>query len=157
MNAIPALTLTQPFATLIAIGSKTIETRGWPTKYRGWLAIHAAKGATRSDIDLCLTEPFWGALKTVITLPRELPRGAVVALAWLADCRRIDMGTRADILANGKPNELSFGDYTSGRYAWTLERIHRLERPIPAKGALAIWTWAPRTEEHWSLPEELQR
>jgi hypothetical protein len=39
-----ALTLTQPWATLVAIGAKTIETRSWPTSYRGPLAIHAAKG-----------------------------------------------------------------------------------------------------------------
>src|SRR3954451_22243677 len=41
---IPALTLTQPWATLVAIGAKQIETRSWGTSYRGWLAIHAAKG-----------------------------------------------------------------------------------------------------------------
>ncbi|MFL5577327.1 MAG: ASCH domain-containing protein [Gemmatimonadaceae bacterium] len=39
-----ALTLTQPWATLVAIGAKTIETRSWPTHYRGEVAIHAAKG-----------------------------------------------------------------------------------------------------------------
>jgi activating signal cointegrator 1 len=39
-----AITLTQPWATLVAIGAKRIETRSWPTNYRGPLAIHAAKG-----------------------------------------------------------------------------------------------------------------
>lgn len=38
-----ALTLHQPWATLVAEGSKTIETRSWSTKYRGPLAIHAGK------------------------------------------------------------------------------------------------------------------
>lgn len=38
-----ALTLWQPWASLIALGVKTIETRGWSTNYRGPLAIHAAK------------------------------------------------------------------------------------------------------------------
>jgi hypothetical protein len=38
-----ALTLWQPWASLIALGAKTIETRSWSTKYRGPLAIHAAK------------------------------------------------------------------------------------------------------------------
>lgn len=37
-----ALTVRQPWATLIAIGAKTIETRSWSTMYRGELAIHAA-------------------------------------------------------------------------------------------------------------------
>ena len=38
------LTLTQPWATLVAIGAKHIETRSWATSYRGPLAIHAGKG-----------------------------------------------------------------------------------------------------------------
>ena len=36
-----ALTIMQPWASLIACGAKTIETRSWPTKYRGPIAIHA--------------------------------------------------------------------------------------------------------------------
>jgi hypothetical protein len=39
------LTIRQPWASLIAVGAKTIETRPFSTKYRGPLAIHA--GATR--------------------------------------------------------------------------------------------------------------
>ncbi len=39
-----ALTLWQPWATLVAMEVKKIETRCWTTKYRGELAIHAAKG-----------------------------------------------------------------------------------------------------------------
>lgn len=42
-----AITLTQPWATLVAIGAKRIETRSWATRYRGPLAIHAAKGIER--------------------------------------------------------------------------------------------------------------
>lgn len=38
-----ALTLWQPWASLVALGVKTIETRSWSTSYRGPLAIHAAK------------------------------------------------------------------------------------------------------------------
>lgn len=38
-----AITLHQPWASLIALGVKTIETRAWSTNYRGPLAIHAAK------------------------------------------------------------------------------------------------------------------
>lgn len=44
-----ALTLWQPWASLIAIGAKTIETRGWSTSYRGPLAIHAAQRAPKVD------------------------------------------------------------------------------------------------------------
>jgi len=39
---VKALTLHQPWASLIAVGAKRIETRSWSTSYRGPLAIHAA-------------------------------------------------------------------------------------------------------------------
>ena len=38
-----ALTIRQPWASLIAAGMKTIETRGWSTRYWGPLLIHAGK------------------------------------------------------------------------------------------------------------------
>lgn len=38
------LSLWEPWATLMAIGAKRIETRSWSTPYRGWLAIHASEG-----------------------------------------------------------------------------------------------------------------
>lgn len=42
MSEIPVLSLWQPWATLVALGVKSIETRSWSTKYRGPIAIHAA-------------------------------------------------------------------------------------------------------------------
>lgn len=44
-----AITLTQPWASLVACGAKKIETRSWRTHHRGWIAIHAAKGWTGED------------------------------------------------------------------------------------------------------------
>ena len=38
-----ALSLWQPHAQAIALGLKPWETRDWPTRYRGPLAIHGAK------------------------------------------------------------------------------------------------------------------
>jgi hypothetical protein len=38
-----AITLWQPWATLLAVGCKHMETRSWPTKYRGEILIHASK------------------------------------------------------------------------------------------------------------------
>ncbi len=36
--------------------------------------------------------------------------------------------------------ELSFGDYTPGRYVWRLENVRLLPTPIPYKGSLGLWT-----------------
>jgi len=50
-----AITILQPWASLIACGAKQIETRSWATKYRGQLAIHAGKQKSGSKGDLQYT------------------------------------------------------------------------------------------------------
>ena len=37
-------------------------------------------------------------------------------------------------------NELAFGDYSQGRYAWILDNIQAI-KPVPAKGMQRIWNW----------------
>lgn len=81
-----AITLWQPWAQLVAVGAKRLETRSWSTKYRGPLAIHAGKAITNVERALVATEPFWGALRTADGFryhEHNLPRGAVVAVAQL--------------------------------------------------------------------------
>jgi len=136
---IPALTLRQPWCSLVALEAKRIETRSWRTSYRGWLAIHAAKTLPAAERLLCEQEPFRTALlrDTMLDptrpLAAQLPRGCIIAVAWLDSC--LPMETIE------QPGELerSFGDYAPGRYAWYLSRVYRLEPPIPARGALGLW------------------
>ena len=44
-----ALSIRQPWASLILKAGKNIENRDRPTKYRGRILIHAAKGMTRAE------------------------------------------------------------------------------------------------------------
>jgi len=54
-----ALTLWQPWASLVATGAKRIETRSCVTKYRGPLAIHAAKEVGADSCDSAF--PLWSS------------------------------------------------------------------------------------------------
>lgn len=87
-----ALTLHQPWASLIAEGHKTVETRGWSTPYRGPLAIHAGKKAAM----LCDAPGPWKMFdmdtyhatrhhRHALECGEPLPLGAVVAMAELVD------------------------------------------------------------------------
>jgi activating signal cointegrator 1 len=96
-----ALSLTQPWASLVAIGAKQIETRSWSTRYRGRVAIHAAASFPVTARHLCVGPPGFGrspfreALRAggykgpVLDGHRistgDLPLGAVVATATLVD------------------------------------------------------------------------
>lgn len=131
---IKVITLTQPWATLVAIGAKQFETRSWQTSYRGKLAIHAAKGWKREDIELCLEEPFKSALiKAGVSKIGDLPRGAIIAVCDLTAIYPTDSK-----MPPAEP-ERSFGDYSSGRFAWQLENVQRLTKIIPARGHLSLW------------------
>jgi hypothetical protein len=142
---VKALTLTQPWATLLAIGANVIETRDWPTKYRGPLAIHAAKGFPRDARALCRTQPFRGALAAAgYASADELPCGAVVALASLESLLVCGPTTSREIRARSKRGELpaheaEFGDFSDGRYGFVLGDVRRVEPPVPARGMLGFW------------------
>lgn len=145
-----AITLTQPWATLVAIGAKKIETRGWKTDYRGPLAIHAAKGWTEEGVNVTRRdEPFCSVLQAAgYTDFSQLPRGYVVATCRLVECVRIETPDRqAGIgIVNGgywtlDDQERAFGDYTPGRWAWLLADVKPFVVPAAARGSLGLWDW----------------
>lgn len=150
-----ALTITQPWATLVAIGAKRIETRSWSTSYRGPLAIHAAKGFPTWAKESCEEDLFWAALmanypsweRTFVNIPSTvLPMGRVVATCNLVDVLPMEAtgclpGVFDDYPELDTPQERAFGDYAPGRFAWVLEGAVKLHEPIPAKGALRLWGW----------------
>jgi hypothetical protein len=131
------LSLTQPWATLVAIGAKQFETRSWPTRYRGPLAIHASKGFPKDCRELCLEEPFLTTLHNAgYPSWRELPTGVVLCTCILFGCGEVELLTRSI-----SDTEAIFGDYSDGRYAWRLTNVEQLPEPIAAKGALGLWEW----------------
>jgi hypothetical protein len=139
---VKALTVRQPWATLIASGAKRIETRGWAPGYRGRLAIHAAKGFPGSAKAVCLDEPFFSALTVERGAQQALalPFGAIIATADLVEVLRIGPSSSGWRPPGGE-RERAFGDYRDGRYAWLLVDVEPLAVPVPAKGALGLWEW----------------
>lgn len=156
-----ALSLTQPYATLVSLGAKRIETRSWATPYRGRLLIHAAKGlgpvgGKRGYKRLCSTEPFL----SVLSLARQntsdvfylvdyfmgLPFGAIVAVCDLVDCvstglySSVQHGSEIwQVPPGNMSREYSFGDYSPGRYAWLLADVQAFPESVECKGALGLW------------------
>ncbi|GIO84556.1 hypothetical protein J25TS5_14880 [Paenibacillus faecis] len=138
-----AITILQPYATLIALGEKGFETRGWATKHRGPLTIHAGK---KFDYDAWIKPEIYDAVrKHGILLPEDFPTGAIIATTNLKDCLKvIETWTDGYVLEDGRfiySPEYEFGDFTPGRYAWELTDVRRLPDPIPAKGQQRLWNW----------------
>ena len=147
-----ALTLTQPWATLVAIGAKQIETRSWRTKYCGPLAIHAANGFPYWARKFTTQPACYEAIRVHTSgrkfWPGEVayPTGAVLCTCRLVECLPVEeLGQRDSLFGSPFPvseQERSFGDYSPGRFAWILQDVQPLPLPIPAKGALGLWEWS---------------
>jgi len=120
-----AISLWQPWASAIALGHKRIETRGWSTRYRGPLAIHAAKRWATEERDMArMFETRYGMEGL-----SDPPRGCVVAVADLVSVRPTDhlMETIGDA-------EKMLGNYGPGRFGFMLENVRQLDDPLPYRG-----------------------
>jgi hypothetical protein len=126
-----ALTMTQPWASLVALGAKSIETRSWCTRYRGPLAIHAARAfpVWCQDLAAAPTFHYWHK--------GWLPLGLVICTVDLVDCVSTE-----DIVASIDQRELEFGNYGPGRFAWVFRNPRLIDPPIQARGYLWLWEWA---------------
>lgn len=119
-----ALTLMQPWASLIAVGAKKIETRPWhPQENPGVIAIASSKSKmTKRNEGLCHTGPFAAALPDDAF---PLPRGSIIAVGRLVDFRRTHEVETEDLT-----HEQHFGDFREGRWAWYFDNVVRLDEPI---------------------------
>lgn len=155
-----ALSLTQPWATLVAVGEKSVETRSWSTPYRGLLAIHAAVGLESVGglaglSRLIESDPFASALAPHISgytaeeRARDLPRGALVAVVELVDVVKLRAPGLPEDLRHptARPHEETFGDYRPGRFAWSFVHRLNLHDGIECRGALGLWKISKEVRE----------
>jgi hypothetical protein len=139
-----AISLWQPWASAIALGAKTIETRGWQTGYRGPLAIHAAKRKVKRELLSFDLDPGWLAalgLRERMIAEEALSFGAVVAVCSLFACLRTEWIASEVLDAphhregwSAGWTERTMGDFTPGRYGWILNNVRLLKKPLPYKG-----------------------
>jgi hypothetical protein len=149
VQAVKCLSVTQPWATLLVLGVKRVETRSWPTNYRGPLAIHAAKGWDASARALA---------EKLMPEGKNLPRGAVVGVVELMGCRMMTLQPNPHELLKAfslttapelwsedaqRRGEGELGGYEEGRYAWTVKNPRELLRPVTCRGALSIFELPP--------------
>ncbi len=133
-----AITIWQPWASLLLLGVKIDETRSWPTGYRGHIVIHAAKKPVGEVLPF-LPEETLAEIRRHIPDPEALPVGAAIGMADLIACREIDDSFR-DMRS---PAQLLLGNYTDGMFAWEMAPLMTLAAPIPCRGAQGLWEWRP--------------
>jgi hypothetical protein len=153
-----AITILQPYASLIAVGAKRFETRSWATAYRGPIAIHAGKKPYFQESAI-VCSPFANETNRILGFRwNRLPYGAVIATADLVECWECigpDVAGNLMIRHKAKPgrqesdwenryledNEILFGDFSKGRYAWELDNVQPLTEPVYCRGRQRLWNW----------------
>lgn len=126
-----ALSVRQPWASLIVLGVKRIETRSWHTNYRGRVAIHASLCHSPECHDLCQREPFRSLL---LGSPWDRPpRGVVLGIVELLDCVRVEE------MDAPSETERTVGDFAPGRWAWLLAEARPLPQPVSVRGRLGLF------------------
>lgn len=125
-----SLTISQPFAFLIADGQKPVENRSWPTNYRGSLAIHAGQGTqylTKKELENYTT-------------------GAIVATCELVTCLDVTNPSekqRQELAAAGIGlDEILGHKHCEGPWAWVLAEV-RPCNPVPITGKQGLWDVPP--------------
>lgn len=140
-----AITVIQPWATLLASGKKRCETRSWKTNYRGEILIHAGAMKYNYFSDVChdrkeLAAYFKNAGIGSNETLQALPFKAIIGKAILVNCVQIDAIT-AELIKKQRPDEYAFGNFTPGRYAWVMKDAVLFDEPIPAGGKQGLWNW----------------
>lgn len=121
-----ALTIRQPWATLIIQQNKRFEFRSWKTKYRGELLIHAGKGIDKE-----------AAKRLEKYLPKELPIGKILGKVTLVDCIKMSPDFKEKLLKEN--SEIYTKSSFQENYGWQLDNVEVFDELIEAKGHLSLW------------------
>lgn len=131
-----AITLWEPYASCIVFGIKKIETRTWPTKYRGPLFIHASQHKM-TKTQLAKAKAFFEKLGHHF----EPNYGCLVAECNLVDCVLMS----EELIQNQPELEIMFGHWQVGYYAWILENIRACAR-TPVLGKQGLWNLEKKSD-----------
>lgn len=129
-----ALSIKQPWASLIMSGRKEIEVRTWKTDYRGPLTIHAGKKIDREAMDFFLgIDPIRPRCKIIKGL--NFPTGCILGKVELVSIELMI----PDDWYRWRPFHIVPGPYTGLFHAWWLSNPNKLKTPIPFKGQQGLF------------------
>jgi len=125
-----AISLWQPWASLIRTGIKKIETRGTSIRHRGPLLIHAAKRRAPWWIVQEISDALLRAGHGPMTL--QMPLGCLLCKVDVIDCKRVNTVNRPP------ENQLPWGDFSEGRYMWILDNLETFH-PVLYRGMQGLF------------------
>lgn len=144
---IRGLSLWQPWASLVALGVKRIETRSRSTSWRGLLAIHATRQVPDDVVALARAPGVFRDILREVGLadPAAWPMGQILAVTSIATVDPTEV-VKVDLRVSAR--ELALGNYRRGRYAWRLGAVARLRVPLRYRGRQSLFFLDPDAVDH---------
>lgn len=137
-----ALSVKQPWASLIAHGIKPIENRTWKTNFRGRIYIHAC---TPRKFEVQLTDEQTIQATPVIKqlFDNTLPFGAIIGEVDIVDCVINHESIWAEHMEYDVCENTGLHILRKGQkkiWNWVLDNAELYEKPIlNVKGKLSFW------------------
>ena len=128
-----ALTIKEPWASLIIEGYKKYEFRSWKTKYRGKILVHAGLSIEKD------------MLKRFNDYKIDVKPGYIIGEVTITDCILVDEKFNKELrdidpVVYGRSNHVE-------NYAWKIENVIKYDNPIPCKGKLGLWNYEENVEK----------
>lgn len=122
-----AITIKQPWASLIVHGIKNIENRSWQTNFRGRVLIHSSAKGDIAKFGCLQPNQRLKVLNTPMSRIcfNDLPFGSIIGSVEIVDCVQNHPSIWAD----------------KGVYNWVLTNPILFPEPIPVKGKLSLWEY----------------
>lgn len=122
-----AITLKEPWASLVVNGYKTYEFRSRKTNFRGKILIHAAKCCDKNNIDRFKSYNL------------DYGVGEIIGEAEIVDCIKVTEPLRKHLLEldNVVYKESGYKE----TYAYVIKNAKKYDKYIPCKGNLSIWNY----------------
>lgn len=141
------LSIKQPWASLIVLGAKRFEIRGWKTDYRGPLVIHASSAVVSGPFhEQLLNDGLGDILERAGLASRQavqaLPRSAIIGQVTLAD---ILTGEQLKLVATADDARFTAMPEPDLFY-WRLERPRMITPVTGINGKLNLWSLDSKTE-----------
>lgn len=124
-----AISIKQPWASMICMGLKDVENRTWLTHYRGRIFIHASQKADARFKQASANRIFTAAQQVVI--PKK---DGLLCIPSLAFSSIIGEAVITDCVQNSKSIWAELG-----LYHWVIERPVLYDMPVRCNGSLSFW------------------
>ncbi|WP_313671985.1 ASCH domain-containing protein [Sphingobacterium multivorum] len=135
-----ALSIKQPWASLIAHGIKDIENRTWATKHRGTIYIHASGKPSFNNLTLNLThdqidQMVLGDFCQLDSRSIAYPKSAIIGTVDIVDCVINHRSIWAEATETSAGHAIDHIVYN-----WVLANPVLFDKPIlNVKGKLSLW------------------